>query len=284
MENHKPKNPWLAGLLSLFVWGLGHYYCGHTKKGILLFLAYFPAMFMVGILCFLPPPKLNIALYILFLLSTNILIAWDAIQLTKGLTPSESAQKIISVNSIILLMAVGLITIRLFKSTVIKNHFFEAFKITSASMAPALQNKDFVLIDKWNFKKGEILRGDVIVFLFSDDPEKKFIKRVIGLPGEKLSIMNGTVFINGKELNETYSNHSYPIEEKSSALWNNFGPVDIPKDNVFVLGDNRQNSLDSRQKGFIKSTNILGKAGVIYFSFQDYPFQIRWNKIGEFVN
>jgi signal peptidase I len=118
----------------------------------------------------------------------------------------------------------------------------------------------------------DIKRGDVIVFKYPDEPERDFIKRVIGLPGETVELRNKKVFVDGHELNEPYVHFLEPAstsqEVTSFDVRERYGPVHVPSEQYFVMGDNRDNSQDSRYWGFLPRTYIKGKALMIYWSYE----------------
>jgi signal peptidase I len=128
-------------------------------------------------------------------------------------------------------------------------------RVVQSSMQPTLYEGDFVIVNKLAYKMGEPGRGDVIVFqpptAADDEP---FIKRVIGLPGEQIEIQNGKVFVNGQEIHELYI----------KAPPNYAGHWLVPQGHLFVLGDNRNNSSDSHNWGYVPQTSIIGKALVVY--------------------
>jgi signal peptidase I len=154
---------------------------------------------------------------------------------------------------------------------------FQAFKIPTGSMEDNLLIGDHIIANKFAFaptytsleKKmlpiKDIKRGDVIVFKYPEDPSRDFIKRVIGLPGEKIQIRGKQVYINDNPIIEDYKFHKYPSFRSRNE---NYGPVNVPDDCYFVLGDNRDNSRDSRYWGFVPRSLIKGKAIIIYWSFE----------------
>ena len=107
------------------------------------------------------------------------------------------------------------------------------------------------------------MRGDVIVFIYPEDPQKDFIKRLVGLPGETVEIRNGTIYINDKPLLDPIFNKVYYYNRGDYALEGK--KITVPKNNYFVLGDNSASSKDSRYWGFVPSHSILGKALIIYW-------------------
>ena len=161
---------------------------------------------------------------------------------------------------------------------IIKAFIVQAFKIPSGSMIPTLKIGDHILVNKFiygvkipftdriviPFKMPQ--RGDIIVFKFPEDEKKDFIKRVVGLPGDTLEIKEKMVHINGKSLEEQYAAHSDPMVYPGAIQpRDNYGPIVIPEDSYFTMGDNRDFSLDSRYWGFVKLNKIKGKAFIIYW-------------------
>jgi signal peptidase I len=132
----------------------------------------------------------------------------------------------------------------------------QGFYIPSGSMRTTLLENDRILVNKFIYRFAEPQRGDIIVFKWPVDESKIFVKRLIALPGEEVEIRSGTVLINGKKIDEPYLN---VIPE------GNYGPVTVPPNEFFVLGDNRNMSDDSRFWGFVPRKNIKGKAFLIYY-------------------
>jgi len=127
-------------------------------------------------------------------------------------------------------------------------------------------------------------RGDIIVFKFPDDEKKDFIKRVIGLPGDIVEIKGKKVYINGSPIDDSYAVHSDPMLYPSGIQpRDNFGPLTVPQDSYFVMGDNRDFSLDSRYWGFVKLNKIKGKAFIIYWSWNGEERWLRWERIGMLI-
>jgi len=157
----------------------------------------------------------------------------------------------------------------------------EAFKIPSSSMEDNLLIGDHILVNKfayaptqWNWEKKllpihDIKRTDVIVFKYPEDVTRNFIKRVIGVGGEKVEIVRRQVMINGNPIKEPYKVHKSDQQPELYGLtMDNFGPVEVPKGYYFAMGDNRDNSKDSRAWGFVPQDYIKGRAFIIYWSFE----------------
>jgi signal peptidase I len=142
-------------------------------------------------------------------------------------------------------------------SLVIITFVVQAFYIPSGSMEPTLMIDDRILVAKFEYRLGSPHRGDVIVFRYPLNPQRDFVKRVIGLPGDRARLRDGVVYIGNQ-----------PISEKSYTIkpdFGNYGPVTVPPNHYFVLGDNRNNSEDSRFFGYVPRGNIIGKAVFIYW-------------------
>jgi len=128
-------------------------------------------------------------------------------------------------------------------------------RVDGFSMLPTLKDSEFVLVSKVNYRFGNVERGDIIVFHFPVDPQQELIKRVIGLPGDMISVQNGKVSVNGQFLNEPY----IAAAPAYSGEWK------VPDGQLFVLGDNRNDSSDSHSWGFLPFEKVVGKAIVIYW-------------------
>jgi signal peptidase I len=206
----------------------------------------------------------------------------------------------------------------------IKTFVMEAFKIPSGSMEGTLLVGDFLLVNKVVYGAEVPLvrrrlpalripeRGDVIVFEWPKDRSKNFVKRLVGLPGDTLAMRDGILIRNGLALAEPYVSHSDP---QADPVWdefrwqsdflvktadaavayhpsrNNWGPLVVPERQYFVLGDNRDNSLDSRYWGFVPDSLLRGRPEVVYFSFAadsaaDFAWltHVRWTRLGERVH
>ena len=181
------------------------------------------------------------------------------------------------------------ILIALFIALLIRTFIVQAFRIPSGSMIPTLLVGDHILVNKLVYRFGDPKRLDVVVFKFPLDPKKDYIKRVIGLPGDKVEIINKVVYINGKPLKEPYVQHTDPhIIPRGVQPRDNYGPVVVPKGHYFVMGDNRDSSYDSRYWGFVARKAFIGKALIIYFSWNPHganPLHwVRWKRIGKLIH
>ena len=179
----------------------------------------------------------------------------------------------------------------------IRTFVIQAYKIPSGSMKPTLQIGDHILVSKFNYGVklpflrstlipiGTPKRGDILVFIYPEDRSKDFIKRLIGLPGDTIEIRNKKIFLNGLPLNDTRGVYvDNLIIPGSVQPRDNFGPVTVPEDSIFVMGDNRDESYDSRFWGFVKMKDVLGKALIIYWSWNHEDTWVRWGRIGTILH
>ena len=217
-----------------------------------------------------------------------------------------------------------IITVSVSLFLVIKTFVMEAFKIPSGSMEGTLLVGDFLLVNKVVYGAEVPLvnkrlpafrqphRGDVIVFEWPKDRTKNFVKRLVGLPGDTLAMRDAVLIRNGVALAEPYVSHSDPeadpvweefrwqsdflVKTAGAAITyhpsrNNWGPLVVPQKQYFVLGDNRDNSLDSRYWGFVPDSLLRGRPEVVYFSFSPdssdefaWLTHVRWTRLGERVH
>ena len=197
------------------------------------------------------------------------------------------------------------ILIALLLALLIRTFIIQAFKIPSGSMENTLLIGDHILVSKFSYGThipneipflniklfddivlfSEIpQRGDIIVFKFPKDEKRDFIKRVIGLPGDFLEVRRQKVYINDKLYEDTHARHTDPASDSSLVPRDDFGPVLVPEGYVFVMGDNRENSQDSRYWGFLNVQKIRGKALMIYWSWNSIENWVRFERFGKFLD
>jgi signal peptidase I len=184
---------------------------------------------------------------------------------------------------------------------VIRTFVIQAFKIPSGSMIPTLRIGDHLLVNKFllgtpvdvpftdihlfmmpGLRKPQ--RGDVIVFKYPEDPTRDFIKRVIGVEGDVIGSKDKILYVNGRKSVEPYVQHvDSSVKPAGMDRRDNFGPVNVPKDSVFVMGDNRDQSYDSRFWGFVNSSQIKGKAIILYWSWDTDKSWPRLDRIGRII-
>jgi signal peptidase I len=179
---------------------------------------------------------------------------------------------------------------------VIRAFIVQAFKIPSGSMESTLLVGDHILVNKFiygvrvpfthirwpRFKSPS--RGDVIVFVFPMDRSKDFIKRVVAVGGDTVEVVDKKVFVNGKERTEPYVQHVYPdIQPAAISRRDNMPPLTVPKGYLFVMGDNRDASHDSRFWRFVPVEDVKGEAFLIYYSALRFPF-VRWGRLFQLIH
>ncbi len=189
------------------------------------------------------------------------------------------------------------IIVALLLALFIRTFVIQAFKIPSGSMEPTLLIGDHILVSKFIygtkipltsirlFPLQKPQRGEVIVFIYPLDPSKDFIKRVVAVEGDTVQITNKKLLINGSEAADPHAVYKedtvFPAEVQKR---DNFGPVTVPPGSIFVLGDNRDRSLDSRFWGFVPLEDLRGKAFIIYWSWNSQETNVRWNRIGHLIH
>lgn len=197
------------------------------------------------------------------------------------------------------------IIIALVLALFIRTFIVQAFKIPSGSMIPTLKIGDHLLVNKFIYGvkvpfSGTVMlpvkkpkTNDIVVFKFPQDPKVDYIKRVIGVPGDIIECRNKTLYINGKRFEDKYGVHfNQDVMQAFAGPRDNFGPITVPQHKIFVMGDNRDNSYDSRFWGFVDYDAILGKALIIYWSWDvNKPFlslerlsSIRWGRIADIIH
>lgn len=199
---------------------------------------------------------------------------------------------------------------------VLRSFLFEPFRIPSGSLKPTLDVGDFILVNKFNYgvrlpilhtkvlALNEPKRGDIMVFRWPPNPSLDFIKRVVGVPGDHISYIDKVLYINGEKIPQTFIQNdtdqdeagaTWKVEQKSEDLLGikhdifqspdkvseDFKDIIVPAGMYFAMGDNRDDSADSRFWGFVPEENIVGKASVVWMSWNGDKYSIRWNRLGK---
>jgi signal peptidase I len=179
----------------------------------------------------------------------------------------------------------------------IRTFVIQAYKIPSGSMKPTLLIGDHILVNKFiygvkiPFIRSTLIpirepkREDIVVFIYPEDRSKDFIKRVIGIAGDTIEIRDKKIFLNGLPYRDKYGVYTdefiFPV---ASQPRDNFGPVTVPKGKIFCMGDNRDQSYDSRFWGFVDLKDVLGEAMVIYWSWDRDNYSLRWRRTGKILH
>jgi signal peptidase I len=192
------------------------------------------------------------------------------------------------------------IIIAILLALIIRAFVVQAFKIPSGSMKPTLLVGDHILVNKFiygiklripftalNYSLIPISspkRNDVVVFIFPKETNKDFIKRVIGLPGDTIQIKDKKIYINNQPMDDPHGTFTdQRIIPDMEQPRDNTGPIVVPPNKLFVMGDNRDESYDSRFWGFVDLKQVLGQAFIIYWSWDRTEFGVRWSRLGNLI-
>jgi signal peptidase I len=280
---------WFAGLFSYLVPGLGQVYNGQAEKG-LLYNFVFTTWDGFVLLCAVQALKRQVsagsvaiffALF-LFTFAAQLVIVMEAI---RGAVRAKDGFEPRRYNTPFLYLPVLFIclAIQVSISATVREYVLRPFRIPSVSMSPTILPGDYLLSNQLVFSDRNPGRGDVVIFKSPENEKADFIKRIVGLPGDSLEIKNGALWINGKPEGEPYLNREgNPARAGAAGFGEHFGPLKIPPDSYFVLGDNRNNSVDSRRFGPVPRHRIKGKPLFVYFS-RDGIFKWRFGRIGKII-
>lgn len=266
----------MAVLLGLFVVGLGQYYSGETYRGVRLYLVFnlFMALLIYLFLAVDADPWIFLvaaqglpALYIYSLV--------DAYRTARAAGPGAGPgrRELVAVFFLVFFLVDPLAS-GLFTGLVV-----DGYTIPGTSMEPTILDGERLFVLKMRHRGAVPRRGDVVVFRLPDDDVKQYIKRVVAVGGDTVELRDGRLYVNGAERPEPYLAHR-PGEEPDP-YYDNAGKLDVPYGEVFVLGDNRHNSYDSRSFGTVPVERIEGKAMKIYYSYDEEKGEIRWERIGK---
>jgi signal peptidase I len=286
--------PILAAFLTLLVPGLGHLYAGHAARGAACFVAFLgaaAAMFLV--MLFAPPTPVSIIIGLAVFGAFWIFIVFDAVQLARGVfVPKPYNRWYVYLGLLILFIFV----IQPAGFGFVKSQWIEAFRLPTNSMAPTFLSGDYLLVRK---TVPHEVRDRIVVFRPPFDDSRFYIQRAVAVSGDTIQMVNKALIRNGKRLDEPYVQHVDQANDvyAPSMYWqgaalisgdssayrptrDNWGPLVVPPNHVFMLGDNRDDSEDSRYWGFVPVHLLAGYPKRIYFAYQS---QIRWDRIGQDV-
>ena len=292
-----PRNPWIASLLSLALPGLGQLYNGDLNKGLWLFLSFiligcFPGvtiatLYMPAVLM-LPLLLLSVGLT-LGVWGVAIVDAWRAAARQQVYSRREW-----QVSGLYLALLLAGNAFILMLVTDVRQRMVQPFNIPTASMQPGILGGDWLFADKrYNCPgcKTRVATGDIGVFVYPNDRTQYYIKRVVGLPGDHVSITAHSVVVNGRSLSrsevvegdylvvtEQSGPHSWRVQWKKTDASHDFD-LTVPPGQIFLLGDNRDLSTDSRQFGTVPLSDLVGNARQIWFSYGEGG--VRWGRLGK---
>jgi signal peptidase I len=257
-ERKKKRNPFLAGIATFGAFGLGQLYNGKARKAVVAYLLWL-ATAAIGIVLPLSASFNWLLIFFSLPLLLGLLLIIDAIRDARAVGQITLHRYnrwyiylgIILVQSLI----VAPLQAKLIKSST------AAYGIPTRSMEPTIKVGEKLIADGKLYKKMLPQRGDLLIFQYPKNESSPMIKRLIGLPGEKVEIKGRTVYINDQPLEENYKQHIDP-----ASINEHYGPYLIPQGKYFVMGDNRDNSMDSRFWGYIRRDQLLGQARYLYWS------------------
>lgn len=300
-------NAYAAALFSLGWPGVGQLYSGRWRRAVAFILG-LPVLALLAAVWLVTVP-----LAVANLLPALLLLGLQLVAIVDAARGARSAVRIgrpwytqglvctaLALSNVLLWAPAEVVAIR--------NTLIQAFSIPSGGMERTILIGDRLVVKRFAYglhsppsgeqwvRLAEPHRGDLIAFLFPEDRRTVFLKRVIGLPGETVEVREKTVLVDGKALDEPYAAFiEAPGNEehggRPAANRGTWGPETVPPGNFFVLGDNRDNSRDSRYWGYVPVEDILGQAGVVYFSVDHArgqparvsPWTIRWSRLGQIL-
>ena len=281
MKN-KPRDKWLSAFLTLLTMGVGHIYNGKIKRGIVIIAIHYIILLLAYFLLYYSPSLTSLAIIAFTLLTFFLYCLLDVLRIARKNSKQYQMQKYNKWYVYLSIAVIFVIFPKPLSRSYIKENVAKTFNIPAASMKPTLMVGDMVLAKTDPGSKSDIHKGELVIFNYPNDPNRIFIKRVIATEGDTLSIVNKKVLVNNIELPEPYLPHKVSgISENFSNPIDNLDSIFIPKGSLFVLGDNRDNSFDSRHWGFVKKSDIIGKAAYLIWSWDYETSGIRWNRIGK---
>jgi signal peptidase I len=262
MDMLKKRKPILALLFSLITPGLGQIYNGQVKKGVSYIVGFLLVYVVFSFLLF---KFYGMIFYLMIMIGLFIFILRDAL-LTAAKLQAITLGPYNRWYIYLILFLLSSVVIRPLLGWTIRNYIVKAYKIPSSGMSPSVLVGDHLIANMRIYQSEEPKRGDIIIFEFPKNPSKDFIKRVIGLEDEKVEIINHKIYINEKLLDDSWGYFENGSSIKDFSALDKFGPVVVPKNSLFVLGDNRNNSQDSRFWGFVNIKKVKGKALYLYWA------------------
>jgi signal peptidase I len=280
------NRPWLAGLLQIVTPGLGNLYSGRPLHGLVLHVAVQGiVLFLALALLWLPWP-VNFLIPVAAAIVMTVFVIFDGLRCARAARPALSLARNNRWHVYILVAAVLAIIVapeQVLVGSPTRAYVMQTFSAATTSMEPAVLVGDRVVVDKSAYAFSEPKRGDIVFYRSTEQPETIFMKRIVGMPGETIEIRNREVFVNGKKSDEPYVRFLRPSTD-GTFNGDSMSPMVIPSDEYFLLGDNRDNSRDSRFVGPVQRRQFLGKAKTIYFSSDPETHKPRWNRIGKTPN
>lgn len=307
----KKRKPLFALALSLFLAGLGHLYNGKPRKGFIIFLIYSIIPFLFFQLSVLGSGQMLVLFLLLSLLTSLGIYIWAAVDAWKHAKRIGENYILKFYNKltiyILLIILLSFYPLGQFADLSKVCFFAKPYRIITGSMAPTMLSGDLIMtdgrIDRSEQNYG-LKNGELVVFKYPKDKTKHFVKRIIGLSGDKIEIKGMDLYVNGEKISSREGPNSEVRQDEKSIKRNITSyeegdsgtyavfyiegserkdlSMTVPKGHCFVVGDNRDNSMDSRRWGPIPLDDVVARAKVIYFSY-DPEGGIRWGRIGKLL-
>lgn len=266
MDQTKPRKPVISFLLSLIFPGLGQVYNGSPLRGIVFYCGFWALLIGLALGGLIFSLRGMISLAVIAVLA-QVLISVDAAvgAARRGVVRMRWYNRwylylcVVLVGHLVLTPAIDWVA--RYQTVGLRT-----YRMAARSMMPALGKGDCVLVKLRPYARDSPQRGDIIVFPYPGDKSKPYLKRIIGLPGEQLEIKDKAVFINGRGIDDPWGVVDRHMPPQTVPMRDNYGPITIPDGTVFVMGDNRDFSHDSRFWGCVEIKDISGKALFIYWS------------------
>lgn len=266
--------PWLAALLDVIVPPVGHLYAGELRRGIVI---WFAAMILILLALSLLMTRVPgaFAIFTVAMVALVPLLPADAYRRARRARdtnrPRPRRHALAYLGTLALSLAVGAVFSSVSETRV------KAFRMPALSMSPTLLLGDYIFVNR-AIRPEHLARGDLVTFPYPVNPAHAFMKRVVGLPNETIEVRDRKVFVDGTMLDEPYAFHGDPVTRTDAR--DQIAPFRLGPTEVFLLGDNRDNSNDSRFFGPVDVRTIDARAAVIYWSWDPERSRPRWARIG----
>ncbi len=290
------KERFALGFVALAALGAGHIYLGKIKRAFLVVGISLIVESLALVMMASPAgPAWRMYLSIFMMASVPILVLVDVLRLShsgKSKMPGKSPGRIV----LTLIYAVCILILLNGGTSWIKAHYIQAFRMPSGGMMPNLLIGDFFYVDKGSYNSREPVKGEIAAFHYPKDPSITYIKRIVGVPGDMIELRDEILYVNGEKVTseylsepaeektrkEVFPDHAYEVLYSSSkGRTKEQEPFMVPDNQYFCLGDNRNNSADSRYWGALSREYLIGPATHIYYSWDARESSIRWDRIGK---
>jgi signal peptidase I len=268
------RSPWAALGLSLLCTGLGHIYCGRGRLGVVLFVVALLLVPAALALALLAPGDASLAVFLVALLTLPLLYLFAVLDSFRiacrfgigyVLRPYNRPRLYAVLAVVGILYPVGSLLI-------VRSRFVEAYEVAARSMEPTLQKGDRVLVDKLAFSLRDPERFELAAFRNPDNRDQCYIKRVVGLPGEKVAVEDGKIYIDGREVDPHGAKDAAPRPtDEYRTEWF------VPPGHLFMLGDDLENSRDSRAFGSVPRADFIGPVHSVFWPADSFS---RFGRVG----